>query len=105
MTSSSNIGVIIGFQECPRCDGPVLRHAVTVDDNDLCIICGWRRVNVPRWIQEQVSTRLGQDTVEDSFQRSRYRKATGKAPLSGWERKIRRKAEDRRRLGEAGREG
>ena len=83
---------MIHTNACPRCQGAVLEYAPPVEENALCINCGWRRREISAEIQAQVSDRLGQPDVEERYTRSQI--GTGKPPLSGWDRvKLRRERE------------
>ena len=80
---------MIDFGACPRCRGPVIDLGEPTDDSPLCIVCGWRRPDIPREIQDEVSAFLGKDTNLSRYIRKRI--GTGKPPLSGWEKEKRRR--------------
>ena len=71
---------------CPRCGGTVLEDAY---DGPLCVNCGWRRVDIPADIRMEVKAYLGRKAIGNRHAAKRI--ATGKPPLSGWERELRRR--------------
>lgn len=89
---------MIDFGACPRCRGPVVDFDEPFDDSPLCVVCGWRRSEIPAEIQAEVSAFLGKDISLTRYIRKRI--GTGKPPLSGWEKeKRRRELEGQRRQG------
>ena len=80
---------MISYGACPRCKGPVIDFAKPREDSPLCIICGWRRLEVPPEIQAEVETYRGKDSIQTRYIRKRI--GTGKPPLSGWEKEKRRR--------------
>ena len=79
---------------CPRCNGAVLEIDSSNTDGPLCITCGWRRPEVPAEVRLQVEEHIGKPYLEDRYSHSRI--ATGKPPLSGWDRVKRRRERERR---------
>ena len=86
---------MIIFAACPRCGGPVLDYGCQVADSPLCIMCGWRRRDIPPAIQAEVKAHLGKGFLQDRYTHKRV--GGGKPPLSGWEREKRRRERERQR--------
>ena len=82
---------MITSDPCPRCHGIVVDEPL--QDELLCINCGWRPRLVPPDVQREVDAHLGEPTVE----RAHRHIPRGKPSLSWSERASRRKE----RLGEA----
>ena len=85
---------MLDLHGCPRCNGAVVEYPWS-DDGTYCINCGWRRPDISPEIQAQVEAHLGKSYMETHYAHNRI--ATGKPPLSGWER-IKRARERARRL-------
>ena len=68
---------MIDLGACPRRRGPVVDFAEPFDDSPLCVVCGWRRSEIPA----EVSAFLGKDISLTRHIRKRI--GAGKPPLSG----------------------
>ena len=80
---------VMSFRGCPRCKGAVLEFPASHDEGAMCVNCGWRRHSIPPEVQEYVDEHLGKPYLRQRYQRARI--ATGKPPLSGWDRLKRRR--------------
>lgn len=85
---------VIKLAACPRCKGAVLDYRCDSPDSPLCLNCGWRPVDIPPDVQEEVQKYLGKSHVDDRYIHRHI--GTGKPPLSGWEREKRRRERQRR---------
>jgi hypothetical protein len=80
---------MITLDACPRCGGAILDYGTPIADSPMCITCGWRKVNVPQDVIDEVEEHMGKAFMEDRYTHKQI--GTGKPPLSGWEREKRRR--------------
>ncbi len=73
------------FNACPRCEGPVLDCKYSEDY--LCVVCGWRRADIPEEVRAEVTERSGKNILYRDYPKI----ATGKPPVSGWQRELRKR--------------
>ena len=75
---------MISLHACPRCDGAVLEHGSSDDEDAGCINCGWRRQDIPEDVTDRVQAHLGKPSIDNYYTRQQI--GQGKPPLSGWDR-------------------
>ena len=83
---------MITTEPCPRCHGNVVDEPL--QDELICINCGWRPRSVPPGVQRDVDAHLGQHFVERA-----HRHIPGGMPSPDWSERARRRKE---RLSETG---
>ena len=79
---------MITTEPCPRCHGIVVDEPL--QDELICINCGWRPISVPASVQRDVDTHLGKRSVE----RAHKHTPRGK-PSMDWSERARRRKERR----------
>ncbi len=82
------------LNSCPKCTGTIYQYDESTEDGPMCLNCGWRQNDIPQDVELEVQTHLGKPFMEDRY--AHHRIATGKPPLSGWERIKRRRDRERR---------
>jgi hypothetical protein len=75
---------MLTFNGCPRCRGTVLDYTARADKDALCVICGWRRPNIPPDVPAYVDEHPWKPRLRERYERTTI--GTGKPPLGGWER-------------------
>lgn len=60
---------MIDFRACPRCNYDVLEYFPADSERALCINCGWRALDVPEDVSEQVKAHKGMRHIEDGYKR------------------------------------
>jgi hypothetical protein len=79
-------GTMITAEPCPRCQGVVVDEPL--QDELICINCGWRPRLVPPDVQREVDARLGEPSVE----RAHKHIPRGKTSVK-WSERVRRRKE------------
>ena len=85
MRLSDRVGPMNIPRICPRCDGAVLED--NMEDEYRCVMCGWRPVEIPLDVQQEVQRHIGRAFIA----RARRSLPRGKPPLTGSERRKRMK--------------
>ena len=79
-------------EPCPRCHGIVVDEPL--QDEPICINCGWRPPSIPPDVQREVDTHMGESSIE----RAHKHIPRGKPSLS-WAERARRRKERQRKAG------
>ena len=88
--------MLITLDDCPRCGGAVLDYSSPITDSPLCMTCGWRKVQVSADVQSEFEKYFGMTFA--GGRKTARQVGTGKPPLSGWERKKRRRERETKQL-------
>lgn len=93
-TNGEDESKMIALNACPKCKGTIYQYDQPTEDGPMCLNCGWRQNDIPQDVELEVRSHLGKPFMEDRY--AHHRIATGKPPLSGWERIKRRRDRERR---------
>ena len=62
-------GRFLYLRACPRCKDDLLENFPVDSERALCINCGWRALDVPEDVSEQVKAHKGMRHIEDGYKR------------------------------------